>query len=317
MTYRRWFTILCAVLLVMFSVLSCGVYAAVRIVRRPDYAAQVSDPSVLIQDKAFTARNLHCDVLIYGDSTASTGLDPRVITEQTGLSACNISASRPIVDAFGSLPVDAFLEHNPAPRFLVLQFGPEIFYRASDWDHISAFAAFVMLARDLPTGLALRTFFVHAPVTLQATQVILKKELFPFKGEEAVRQSGMYSRTAAIFEQSGGFFNLENPALTSCDFKPLELYGPVDTAWISQLRRKYQARGITTLIDSAPIPDCDPQLELFQHDLAPYLDADTQTLPVGMFVFGGRHMHAAGARAATLLLSHQIEAEGKRHSKPS
>jgi hypothetical protein len=307
LTYRRWLTVFFAFLLATLAVLAAGMLYAAHIVRQPGYAFQQLNPSIDVQERPFHLVHQHCDVLIDGDSTASTGIDPRVITAQTGLSACNIASTRPIVDAFGTWPLDTYLQHNAAPRVLVLQFGPELFYRATRWEDIPAYAPYVLLLRQGTAGAALRLLLLHPVQSVQWLETVLKLQM-PRDAAEDARLHGVYARTMDTFDQSHGRLNLELPALASCDAKPLDLYGPLDSAWIEQLRRRYQTRGILTLVDSSPIPACDPQLDKFQHDLAPLLDADTRPLPIGLFVAGDRHLTADGARIQTAILAKQIEA---------
>src|ERR1700677_5129291 len=49
--------------------------------------------SVWVQsnDAIFNIQDRNCDVLVYGDSTAMTGIDPEVVDRQTGFKTCNIS----------------------------------------------------------------------------------------------------------------------------------------------------------------------------------------------------------------------------------
>src|SRR5450755_922092 len=42
----------------------------------------------------YTARNVNCEVVVYGDSTAITGIDPEVIQKMTQLKSCNIAQSK-------------------------------------------------------------------------------------------------------------------------------------------------------------------------------------------------------------------------------
>jgi hypothetical protein len=307
LTHRRWLTVFFAFLLGTVAVLAAGMAVAVAILRQPGYAAEISDPSLAVQEKAFQDRDQACDVLIDGDSTASIGVDPRVITAQTGLSACNIASTRPIFDALGTLHLDAWLAHNSRPRVLVLQFGPEIFYREPSWEHIQPVAPYVMLLHNVSVDAAVRAMVFHPASSLRALQVVFKLRYFPPGPAALAHRREVYARTLAAFHESRGRLNLELPALSACDSKPLLLYGPLDSAWIKQLREKYEARGIITLVNSSPIPECDPQLAKFQHDLAPFLDADTKAMPIGLFVGGDRHMTADGARIEAAQLAEQIK----------
>lgn len=313
MTYRRWLCILIAVPLATAVALTVATVVAAKIIRLPDYAARIADPSVVVQEKAFVAHDLHCDVLIAGDSTALNGIDPRVITRQTGMSACNIASTRPIWDATGTLPLDTFLAHNARPKVLLLQFGPELFYRTSDWENIPPVSPYVLLLRQGAPGLALRTILLHPVQTLQVLEVVYKLELQRHTPEHAAR-SRFFERAIAGYEASGGRLDLELPGVTACNTPAEELYGPLDSKWIADLRHKYEALGMVTLVDAAPLPVCDPQLDLFRRDLAPYVDANTTGLPAVMFVTGDRHMTSEGANYQSTVVARQIQAALASHA---
>ncbi len=105
MTFRRWLFVFFGSLLITVFLLAAAMVYAVHAARRPDFAETAGDASILVQEEPFLDKDRACDILIYGDSTASIGIDPRVLTEQLGLSACNISSTRPIVDNLGTLPL--------------------------------------------------------------------------------------------------------------------------------------------------------------------------------------------------------------------
>jgi hypothetical protein len=44
----------------------------------------------------------------------------------------------------------------------------------------------------------------------------------------------------------------------------------------------------------------DPKLAQFQRDLGPLLDTNVQTLPLGYYLQGGRHINSEGSRLETL-----------------
>jgi hypothetical protein len=296
-TFRRWLYSFFSLLALSTLLLACGLAYSIHLSRQDAFVDSFGDPSLVIQEQGFLDRNRRCEVLLYGDSTASIGLDPRLITAQTGLSACNIATTRPIVDDLETLPLDAFLRHNPAPRVIVLQLGPEAFYRGDPWTHNGPLAPFLMLARDLPTAQAVRTMLLHAPEATQFVIGILKQRFAPNKisaAQQATRQAGL-----EYWRASNGRLDLHLPAETSCRYAALKLRGPVDTAWITELRHRYETQGTVLLIRASPIPACDPQLAVFQRDLQSHVDVNVQPLPINNFVAGGSHTTADGARVAT------------------
>jgi hypothetical protein len=307
MTSRRWLSIFASILAAALILLAIGLTCAMKIVSDPGYPASTFDPAVALQDNAFRWHNRACDVLIYGDSTADVGLDPRVITAQTGLSACNIATNRPIVDTLGTMPVDAFLAHNPKPQLLVLQFGPELFYRSrTPWQNAGPYSPMVVLTRDVPRITALRIMLAQPSETTAFLLYILQTRLLPRHAATPALAEN-FQQKLAYAEASNGQLDLGFPALTACDSPALKLYGPVDAAWIRELHRRYEAEGIAVVVRASPVPTCDPQRDKFRADLASLVDDDSDPLPVNLYVGGGRHMTHEGSQAATLALVHFLE----------
>jgi len=309
MTVRRWFTIVTAILAVTAILLVVGLFHAIKVVRQPGYAVSTGNPDVQLQDSAMTLHNTACDVVIDGDSSASVGLDPRVITAETGLTACNIATNRPNTDDLGTLPLDHFLANNPKPKLIVFQFAPEDFYRAkSPWQHVGPYTPLLMLARDFPQRDALRIMAQHPAETTQFMLYILRQELMPPK-VDSPKSEAQYQQVLEHAQQSHGQLDLSiyEPAQTACRAPALTLFGPLDTTWASQLHQKYADMAIPVLVRAAPLPACDPQLEEFQRDLAPLVDDNVETLPIGMFIAGDRHATQEGSQAETMGLVKLIE----------
>jgi hypothetical protein len=298
MTYRRWFAIFFTICLTTALLLVAGLFHAIHVVREPSYIESTGDASLKLEDAGFVSRNRACDILLYGDSTANVGLDPGLITPQTGLSTCNIATNRPVVDTLDMMPVDAFLQHNPKPKLIVFQFGPELFYRdKSGWAHNGPYSPMLILARDLPQSEALRIMVSRPAETTQFLLYILQTEIFPKHSSPQV--DAEYKRMIAHAAASNGQLELGFPAISECNSPILKLYGPVDTAWIRSLHERYEAQGIKVLVRAAPIPLCDPLYAKFQQDLAGILDGPLEPLPIQSFIVGYRHTTQAGSQLET------------------
>jgi hypothetical protein len=299
MSLRRWFSIFALVLATAAGLLVAGLLHSMRAVRQAGYAEASGDATVVLQDRGFMLHDTRCAVVVYGDSTADVGLDPRLIEAQTGLSACNIATNRPVVDTLGMMPVDEFLKHNPKPRLIVLQFGPETFYRGGDaWQHNGPMSPLAMLTRNRPRSEALMTMARHPAETVQFLLFLLQSEVFPRKVDR-VRVKATFDRILRHAEVSHGQLDLGLPPIATCVGSPLKLYGPVDEAWIRELHRRYESQGIAVLVRASDVPPCDPQLATFQRDLAGKVDGDVEVMPVNLFVMGYRHTTQEGSQVET------------------
>ncbi len=108
-------------------------------------------------DFAFRPGGEDADIVIFGDSSAFIGIDPRILNAQLGLKTIllpNTIGSLPIT---GEIPLDRYLQHHARPRLLVLYFSPwnldytrakevflfegeEMIFRNGTWEECAAFA---------------------------------------------------------------------------------------------------------------------------------------------------------------------------------
>jgi len=312
LTYRRWLVTFAVCATAFASSLPVCLAFAIRVVSQPNFPELSGDGSYWSQEQPLRMHGRQCDVIVFGDSTAATSVDPRVITADTHLSACNLSSTRPVVDFVGMLPVDTFLRKNPRPAFLVLQFGPELFYRDTSWSHDAVVPPILLLLRNTPLTYALPVLLRH-PSELTQFSLYITQTTLQHKFRITPASELQYHRMVDFWIATNGLSDLNLPAQTQCNTPPLRLYGPLDVAWIDGLRRKYEAMGISVIIRSAPLPPCDPQFAFFQHDLAGHLDTNVLPLPIELFEAGDRHMTVAGAE----VVSHRIAAEIEARLHPA
>lgn len=92
---------------------------------------------VQANDSTFNMRHRDdCDVLIYGDSTAMTGINPAVVERETGLRTCNIAVTNAVLAVTGNLTLDRYLVQNEKPKLLIVQLSPDDFQQENlVWAH--------------------------------------------------------------------------------------------------------------------------------------------------------------------------------------
>ena len=87
-------------------------------------------------DAVFDMQDRDCDVLVFGDSTAMTGIDPEVVARKTGFKTCNIAVTNAVLAVTGNLTLDHFLQQNGRPKMLIVQLSPEDFQQENRvWSH--------------------------------------------------------------------------------------------------------------------------------------------------------------------------------------
>ncbi|MGA2564133.1 MAG: hypothetical protein ABSF96_11280, partial [Steroidobacteraceae bacterium] len=83
--------------------------SSIPIVRSASFPALSGDPFLLNPDYAFSLKHVDCEVVIFGDSTAVTGVDPLTVHGVTNLKTCNIGQSRSALEILGTLALDTYL----------------------------------------------------------------------------------------------------------------------------------------------------------------------------------------------------------------
>ncbi|MDE3103810.1 MAG: hypothetical protein KGK08_01425 [Acidobacteriota bacterium] len=308
MSYKRWLGMVAMVMVAITALLAAAMLQSIGYVRTERFRANATDPYLLTEERAFHLRHQECDVLIYGDSTALTGVAPQVVQQRTGLTSCNISVPVSTLLVLGTLPVDAYLQQNRKPRILVLQLGPETLYLSHRWETQAADYPIALLLRDQPTVRALQQLALHPAQAVLFFWPVTRYRLLPDRGKVATfRQT--FGPALQRADQQGGLLTLPSPAQTACDTVPRALASQPDLAWLDEMRQRYAAQGIMVVVRASPVPACDPDLVRFQSELAGHVDMNVLPLPITYFNDRNRHMTAEGARVETeqltdLLSSH-------------
>lgn len=308
MTSRRWLLMVFSVLLVALLVGLAAMMWAVRIVRSEEFLALFPDPFVVTLDAAYRPFEPACEVVVFGDSTAVTGVDPRVIETATGMRTCNVAVPAPVVSALGTKTVDAFLATHPKPKVLVVQINPDNLWAHPDnWDSITGFYPESILLRHHPGSETDWALILHPVHTFVFLESVLQAKYFPSR-EKLATFATDNAASLAVYRDSRGLLTLHSEPEVACKNRTPAPYAKStpDGAWVKAVRAKYEAQGIRTLIRSSDIPACDPTAEVFTAAYAKMVDAPQRTLPVGMFNDADRHFTAEGARVNSLEIAEMI-----------
>ncbi len=242
------------------------------------------------QRPLYTASNTPCDILMTGDSTSLVGLDPRVIQGVTHLTACNIGSTLPTLAVNGLAPVDRYLERNPHPKFLVLQFSGLALHEwptrnSKDTNiegiipmmrYVSPIAALRLMAKNPDTIIGLVHYaYVQGAIDLRA-------RFFKHK----------YAR---ISKELGGYVVMPYPPLKACPVYDATPMGPENIAWLQSLRTRYAGKADHVLIDVAPTSICNPYTSQWQSALSGKIDNTIAVYPLDDFVDSFFHLTRDGA----------------------
>ncbi len=259
-------------------------------------------------DSIYSIRNRECDVLVYGDSTAMTGINPDLLNRYTGFRTCNIAVTNAVLAVTGNLTLDRYLQQNARPRMLIIQLSPDDFQRGNRvWDHTV-----------YPEGL-LEQLRHGSPVESRHILLTHPHEAIAFAGYAAgyaayyAIKDGWFRTTHRRPEEDtvqvrNGFFTPPSPARTHCegtDSLPADSTASFARSLAEQYQRTYSGHGSVVLVDVAPIPSCDDHLAAYTRELDGVTSNHLQSLPIGLFN-DGRHYTAFGSHIVSALVARQV-----------
>ena len=245
-------------------------------------------------------RNMDCQIVIYGDSTAMVGLSPALIRQRTGLSTCNIAETEGMTMLNDTMVLDQYLQHNARPRFIVFMYSPEGMDPQSQ--------------RKSPevTTFEAVTYRFRQPDKLKAFLTLMRypEDVFTW-AEHGMRMSlnGIFMQplppeTRLLRAKTLGQTSFQGAPLQSCFYWSRAT--PPDRAWVQSLRARYGRGGTTVLVDSMLLPECDGDLGYFRGKLAGVIDNRIDVLPVEDYYSGGRHVNPAGTIPLSNMVADQI-----------
>ncbi len=266
--------------------------------------------SVWVQsnDAIFGMRNRRCDVLIFGDSTAMTGIDPSLVYRDTGLETCNIAVTNAVLAVTGNLTLNSFLNQNAQPRVLVVQLSPDDFQQRNRiWSHTVYAEGLLELLRHGSPDDARRVLLQHPHEAIAFAGYAAGYSAYYGIKDLWFRATHLRSEEDEI-QVRNGFFTPPSPARTNCDKTETQPADPNSTfaeSVTQEYQKAYGEHGAVVLVDVAPIPSCDENLDAYTRELRGVTNNRLQGLPVGLFN-DSRHYTAFGSRVVSALVARQV-----------
>ena len=263
---------------------------------------------VRANDAIFNIQGRSCDVLVFGDSTAMTGINPAIVESNTGFRTCNIAVTNAVLAVTNTLTLDHYLAHNARPKVILVQLSPDSFLGVDTSWHQTIY----------PEGLL--ELLRHGPAK-QKISVLLThpREAVAFAGYAA--GFGAYSAIKSTwFHLTGlrpeedaltvnnGFFTPPTPARTHCDSASTianPRSGDRSRQVAERYRQNYALKGDLVIVNVAPIPSCDSNLRTYQSELRGVTSNSLLPLPVGLFN-DGRHYTATGSTIVSRLVAQEV-----------
>jgi len=274
-----------------------AVVSSFFIARSSWYLRHQRNSYLAISDYPFILRNKNCEVIIYGDSSALTGVSPLVIEGATALRTCNIAQPNTALAIAGTFALDSYLRNNTRPKFLIFQFtAPDFSPRDSNGKLYEEGA--LQLVRHKLDLQTFQLFARHPMEALEFSEFILRTALL-----EKDWTAGTYDRSWAEIRATQGLFTAPGPALVHCA-GDLEKRPP-DAMWIRDLRSKYSEGGTRVLVYVAPQPECDNTYDYYAQKTAQLADNRLQRFNIGMFN-EKNHFTREGANLNSVRIAQEI-----------
>ena len=257
--------------------LYCGAFALVRSRSFEHWNRSQWGPML---DYAFETGPQNADVLIFGDSSAFIGVDPRIVNAQLGLKTLVLPNTIGSLPVTGDLALRRYLAANAPPKLLVLYFSPwnldylharnvllfegeEMLLRHGTWREIAAFT------RGHPLEILvfpLRLYTTFGPRMIRA---LLERQ----DRERATADALGHVDDADPFP----------PLSDSCSI-PTQNLRAGSEASVEALARRYTTSTTQVWVYLAPIPGCRNASQLLTRSFAPLDTAPVSELPPGDFL---------------------------------
>ena len=244
------------------------------------------------------------DVVIFGDSSAFIGIDPRILNRRLGIRSLILPGSIGSIPVTGDAPLRSYLAHNPPPRLLVLYFSPWNL----DFSHIPKFRLFEGEEMLLRHGAVreIAAFTLRHPTEMLQFPFRLYSTFGPKMLHAALHHVNREQQTA---DALGHADYQPAPSLTASCSIPAHYLSQTGTASVEELRRRYSTLNTRVMVYVAPIPGCRNSAEAADRSYTALSAAPPKVLPPHDFVGDVyyAHMLPSAVPEATDVLAAALE----------
>ncbi len=210
-------------------------------------------------------RGQNCDVVIFGDSTAATGIDPLIIEQYTGLKTCNLALPYMALATTGTTVLDQYLKFNSAPKLII--FGNHARHLRTprlDEDP-GVIDGWLMADRAMPAKQASLLFLRHPKLSLLFAEFVWQQVLTLSPALQPDLSMRTYSKDMTALETHNGYFTMPvtEPPEQICAAAMPDSY--IDPGYLPALRQRYERKNTVILLYADPVRDCDRKLGEYRH----------------------------------------------------
>lgn len=192
------------------------------------------------------------DVVVFGDSSAFLGIDPRLVNAELGIRSVVLPSTVGSLPVIGDTPLRAYLAHHKQPRLVVLYFSPWNldFSRTAKGRN---FEGEEMMLRHASLGEIVRYELQH-PIQFFAFPIRLYST-FSSKMVTAILHHK--DRTKEIAAALGHTPYVEKfGTLTDLCRLPSDILDQRKDETVRELRQRYERPGTQVMVYLAPVPRC-------------------------------------------------------------
>ncbi len=247
-----------------------------------------------------------CDMVIFGDSTGLTGIDPVIVGQQTGLKTCVLSIPYMALSTTGTWTLDHFLEKSPAPR-LILFANHARHLRAPALDEDpGVIDGWLLVDRIYPPLKAAEFFLRHPRFSIIFSEGVMQQlfTLSPTTGIDPTERT--YSRDMATLREHSGYFSV---TLVKSPEEVCALPMPVpeeDLHYLPWLRQRYENARTKVQMYVSPVRSCDANLAAYNKIARDLQVTPPLAYPPEAFA-DAWHLNAAGARRNSIEVAQAIK----------
>ncbi len=194
----------------------------------------------------------NADVVVFGDSSAFLGIDPRLVNAQLGIRSVVLPSTVGSLPVIGDAPLRNYLAHHRKPRLIVLYFSAWNldFSHAAPGRH---FEGEEMMLRHGSAGEIARYELLH-PLELIAFPIRMYST-FGSKMIVGMLHGTSRARDAEAALGHAPFTEPYGPLENLCRL-PSSYLKQDSTKTVEALREQYEASGFKVMVYMAPIPHC-------------------------------------------------------------
>ncbi len=257
----------------------------------------------------FEASTPNADVVVFGDSSAFLGIDPRLTNAQLGIKSLVLPSTVGSLPVMGDAPLRYYLAHHKQPKLIVLYFSAWNL----DFGHLSSVRVFEgeeMLMRH-GTASEIVHYELHHPLEFFE---------FPLRAYSSFGQKMVISillhknraRDTVAALGHAPYTELFGPLTDLCRF-PSDFLDRTSEQTVADLKQRYQTPSTQVMVYLAPLPNCTNSGALHDRSFAAVGAAPPVLLPPTDFAADPYYAHIlpamvpAATQVFTAALSQKLQ----------